>query len=215
MPQRATIWFFLREVDYEHVMEMYDAAKLMAQGAALMTGTEIDTIMTVGSAWNRHFSKPVAEVAQVNIERVGLPEWSDDDIAMANALQREMGQTPRGLATRVPGLRGPIDLDSYAGGGSDDIGDVSWNMPTVTMRYPANMPGGPRPQLGERDRDGHPGGPQRLAGGCQGAGAHPPRPLLGWADRRSGVGLLHDRADSGDDVHAVHHARRSAGDLDE
>jgi aminobenzoyl-glutamate utilization protein B len=143
VPQRATIWFFLREVDYEHVMEMYDAAKLMAQGAALMTGTEIDTIMTVGSAWNRHFSKPVAEVAQVNIERVGLPEWSDDDIAMANALQREMGQTPRGLATRVPGLRGPIDLDSYAGGGSDDIGDVSWNMPTVTMRYPANMPGGP------------------------------------------------------------------------
>ena len=43
----------------------------------------------------------------------------------------------------MPGLRGPIDLDSYAGGGSDDIGDVSWNMPTVTMRYPANMPGGP------------------------------------------------------------------------
>ncbi|MEE2898018.1 MAG: amidohydrolase [Gemmatimonadota bacterium] len=143
VPQRATIWFFLREVDYEHVMEMYAAAKLMAQGAAMMTGTEIDTIMTVGSAWDRHFSKPVAEVAQVNIDRVGLPEWSDDDIAMANALQREMGQTPRGLATRVPSLRGPIDLDSYAGGGSDDIGDVSWNMPTVTMRYPANMPGGP------------------------------------------------------------------------
>ena len=33
--------------------------------------------------------------------------------------------------------------DSYSGGGSDDIGDVSWNMPTITMRYPANMPGGP------------------------------------------------------------------------
>src|SRR6202035_3500769 len=29
------------------------------------------------------------------------------------------------------------------GGGSDDIGDVSWNVPTVTLRYPANMPGGP------------------------------------------------------------------------
>ncbi len=143
VPQTATIWFFLREVDYEHVVEMYDAAKLMAQGAAMMTGTQIDTIMTIGSAWSRHFSKPVAEVAQVNIELVGLPEWSDDDIAMANALQREMGQEPRGLATSVPPLRGPINLEQYAGGGSDDIGDVSWNMPTVTMRYPANMPGGP------------------------------------------------------------------------
>ena len=143
VPQTATIWFFLREVDYEHVIEMYDAAKLMAQGAALMTGTQIDTIMTIGSAWSRHFSKPVAEVAQANIERVGLPEWSEDDIAMANALQREMGQEPRGLATEVPSLRGPINLEQYAGGGSDDIGDVSWNMPTVTMRYPANMRGGP------------------------------------------------------------------------
>jgi len=143
VPQTATIWFFLREVDYEHVVEMYDAAKLMAQGAAMMTGTQIDTIMTIGSAWSRHFSKPVAEVAQANIELVGLPEWGDDDIAMANALQREMGQEPRGLATSVPPLRGPINLEQYAGGGSDDIGDVSWNMPTVTMRYPANMPGGP------------------------------------------------------------------------
>ena len=143
VPQFATIWFFLREVDYEHVTEMYDAAKLMAEGAALMTGTQIDTIMTIGSAWNRHFSKPVAEMSQANIERVGLPEWSDDDIALANALQGEMGQEPRGLSTEVPPLRGPIDLATYAGGGSDDIGDVSWNMPTVTMRYPANMPGGP------------------------------------------------------------------------
>jgi len=29
------------------------------------------------------------------------------------------------------------------GGGSDDIGDVSWNVPTVTLRYPSNIPGPP------------------------------------------------------------------------
>jgi len=29
------------------------------------------------------------------------------------------------------------------GGGSDDIGDVSWVVPTITLRYPANIPGGP------------------------------------------------------------------------
>ena len=143
VPQTATIWFYFREVDYPRVVEMYDAAKLMARGAAMMTGTEIDTIMTVGSAWNRHFSKPVAEVTQTNIERVGLPEWSEADVALANGLQRDLGQEERGLPTQVPSLRGPIDLANYTGGGSDDIGDVSWNMPTVTMRYPANMPGGP------------------------------------------------------------------------
>jgi aminobenzoyl-glutamate utilization protein B len=143
VPQTATIWFFFREVDYQRTMESYDAAKLMAQGAALMTGTQIDTIMTVGSAWSQHFSKPVAEATYANIQRVGLPEWSDADLRLANAFQQEMGQEPRGLATEVGDLGGPVDISRSLGGGSDDIGDVSWNMPTVTLRYPSNMPGGP------------------------------------------------------------------------
>lgn len=143
VPQTSTIWFFFREINYDLVMESYDAAKLMAQGAALMTGTQVDTIMTVGSAWSRHFNKPVAEATYANIERIGLPEWSEDDITLANGLQREMGQEERGLPTEIGGLGGPVDLSRSLGGGSDDIGDVSWNMPTVTLRYPANMPGGP------------------------------------------------------------------------
>ena len=143
VPQTATIWFFLRETGYENVMEMYDALRNMARGAALMTGTEVDTVMTVGSAWSRHFSRPVAEVSHANIQRVGMPEWSEDDQMFARAFQREMGQNERGLSTDVGDLGGPVDLSRSLGGGSDDIGDVSWNMPTVTLRYPANMPGGP------------------------------------------------------------------------
>ncbi|MDH3272282.1 MAG: peptidase dimerization domain-containing protein [Gemmatimonadota bacterium] len=143
VPQTSTIWFFFREINYDLVMESYDAAKLMAEGAALMTGTQVDTIMTIGSAWSRHFSKPVAEVTYANIQRVGMPEWSEADIALANGLQLELGQEPSGLADSIGELSGPVDLSRSLGGGSDDIGDISWNMPTVTMRYPANMPGGP------------------------------------------------------------------------
>ena len=143
VPQTATIWFYFREKNYELTKEQFDAAKLMAEGAALMTNTEVDTIQIVGSAWSRHFNKPVAEATYANILRVGLPEWSEDDIALANALQRELGQDEQGLPDSIPELRGPVDLSRSLGGGSDDIGDVSWNMPTVTLRFPANMPGGP------------------------------------------------------------------------
>ena len=143
VPQQAKIWFYFREKDYTLTKEQYDAAILMAEGAALMTGTEIDTIQIVGSAWSRHFSRPVAEATYENIQRVGLPDWTEDDITLANGLQREMGQEERGLPDSIPELRGPVDLSQSLGGGSDDIGDVSWNMPTVTLRYPANMPGGP------------------------------------------------------------------------
>lgn len=143
VPQTASIWFFFREINYDLVMESYNAAKRMAEGAALMTDTQVDTIMTIGSAWSRHFNKPVAEMSYENIQRVGLPEWSDEDITLANAFQEEMGQEPRGLADELNELGGPVDLSRSLGGGSDDIGDISWNMPTVTLRYPANMPGGP------------------------------------------------------------------------
>ena len=143
VPQQAKIWFFFRERDYELTKEQYDAAILMAEGAALMTGTEIDTIQVVGSAWSRHFNKPVAEVTYENIQRVGLPDWSEDDQTLARGLQRELGQEERGLTDSIGLISGPVDLERSLGGGSDDIGDVSWNMPTVTLRYPANMPGGP------------------------------------------------------------------------
>ena len=143
VPQTATIWFYFRERDYELTKEQYDAAILMAEGAALMTGTEVDTIMTVGAAWGRHFSKPVAEATYSNIQAVGLPDWSEDDIRFAEAFQREMGVDVTGLADSIRDLRGPVDLSRSLGGGSDDIGDVSWNMPTVTLSYPSNMSGGP------------------------------------------------------------------------
>ncbi len=143
VPQQAKIWFFFRERDYALTKEQYDAAILMAEGAALMTGTEIDTIQIVGSAWSRHFNKPVAEATYENIQRVGLPDWTEDDQTLANGLQRELGQEEQGLPDSIGDLGGPVDLDRSLGGGSDDIGDVSWNMPTVTLRYPANMPGGP------------------------------------------------------------------------
>ena len=143
VPQTATIWFFFRERDYEHVVEIYEAANRMAEGAALMSNTQIDTIMTVGSAWSRHFNRPVAEATYANIEHVGLPEWSEDDIALAKGIQRELGSEERGLSTEIGELRGPVDLSRSLGGGSDDIGDISWNMPTVTLRYPSNVSGTP------------------------------------------------------------------------
>jgi len=47
-----------------------------------------------------------------------------------------------GLSTKLPAeLQGPVRENN--GGGSDDIGDISWNVPTVTLNYPSNIPGLP------------------------------------------------------------------------
>jgi aminobenzoyl-glutamate utilization protein B len=59
-------------------------------------------------------------------------------------LQKELGNaTQNGLAVKLGELGKPVALEDNNGGGSDDIADVSWNMPTVTLSYPANIPGLP------------------------------------------------------------------------
>jgi aminobenzoyl-glutamate utilization protein B len=143
VPSTASIWFYFRERDFERTQTMFEDAKKMAQGAALMTGTQVDTVMMVGSGWSGHFSRPIAEAMFENIKKVGTPAWSEKDQVLAKGIQRELGVPDSGLATRPGRLSGPINEAARTGGGSDDIGDVSWNVPTITLNYPSNIPGLP------------------------------------------------------------------------
>jgi aminobenzoyl-glutamate utilization protein B len=117
----------------------------MAQGAALMTNTSWKSRI-LGSAWPSHMNRTLAETMHANIQQVGLPKWSDDDIALAKATQRVMNVPEIGLATGPIGpLRGRerIPDEEKFGGPSDDVGDITWNVPTVTLSYPANFQAGP------------------------------------------------------------------------
>jgi aminobenzoyl-glutamate utilization protein B len=148
VPPEASVWYYFRETDYDHIMDLWRIGDNMAKAAALMTETTF-TSRLLGSAWPGHFNKPIAESMYENIKRVGLPQWSEEDQAFAKAVQKEVGSPVRGLNTKVQELRAPVppvaegEGEIPTGGGSDDIGDVSWVVPTVTLRYPANIPGGP------------------------------------------------------------------------
>ena len=141
VPSAAGIWFYFRERDHPRTLAMYESAKKMAQGAAMMTDTRVDTVMMVGSGWSAHFSRPVAEVVYQNMLKVGMPQWDDKDQAMAKSIQRELKVADSGLTVGPPRLVGPAV--NRTGGGSDDIGDVSWNVPTINLRFPSNIPGLP------------------------------------------------------------------------
>jgi aminobenzoyl-glutamate utilization protein B len=142
VPRNASVWYFLRETDYPRIKELRGIADRMAQGAALMTGTEMSSRL-IGAAWPQHFNRPVAEAMYTNIKAVGVPEWDAADQTLARAVQRELGQPETGLVTEVGALTGAVKAEDNYGGGSDDIGDVSWTVPTVTIRYPSNIPGLP------------------------------------------------------------------------
>jgi aminobenzoyl-glutamate utilization protein B len=139
VPSKASVWYFIREITAEHIRDNFAALQRIAEGAAMMTDTTLSRRI-IGTAYPRHFNKPIAEAMQKNIETVGMPNWSEDDQAFAKAFQTFMeSDEVEGLKTEVEELGAP--LERPRSGGSDDIGDVSWVVPTVTLRFPSNVDG--------------------------------------------------------------------------
>ena len=138
VPSQATVWYFVREIAATGVRDNFATLQRIAEGAALMTDTTLNRRI-VGAAWPRHFNRPIAIAMDENIKRVGLPDWSEDDQTFAKALQRLMSANQKGLPTELEGIQEP--QEQTVSGGSDDIGDVSWVVPTITLRYPSNVEG--------------------------------------------------------------------------
>jgi aminobenzoyl-glutamate utilization protein B len=144
VPSTASVWYYFRELDYATIKALWAVGDSIAAGAAMMTGTQLESERVLGSAWPPHFNKPVAEALFANIQAVGMPAWSEDDQRFAKALQKELKQDEKGLRSKPDSVVGSPPLEAAReGGGSDDIGDVSWAVPTVTLRYPSNIPGTP------------------------------------------------------------------------
>jgi aminobenzoyl-glutamate utilization protein B len=138
VPPIARVWYYFREWDYARIKELHEIGNKIAQGAAMMTDTEVEN-RVLGAAWPGHFSKPLAETLSANIAKVGMPSWSEADQTLAKAAQKELKAEEKGLKTEVGKLQPPSE--SRRSYGSDDIAEVSWNLPTVVLRFPGNIPG--------------------------------------------------------------------------
>jgi aminobenzoyl-glutamate utilization protein B len=139
VPSTATVWYFIREITAAGIRENVETLQRVAEGVALMTDTTL-TRRIVGAAYPRHFNRPIALAMDENIRAVGLPDWSEDDQTFARAFQTFMSvDEVTGLAIELDGIGEPTP--EPVSGGSDDIGDVSWNVPTVTLRFPSNVAG--------------------------------------------------------------------------
>jgi aminobenzoyl-glutamate utilization protein B len=133
----ASVWYFFREMDFENIKKNYEIGNKIADAAAAMTDTKVTRKM-IGAAAPRHFNRPIAEAVQANIDKVGMPQWTEDEQTFAKAVQKLSEGKEEGLKTTVNKLEPPAAKPES--GGSDDIGDVSWVVPTITLRYPSNIP---------------------------------------------------------------------------
>jgi aminobenzoyl-glutamate utilization protein B len=137
IPPVASVWYFIREMDFDNIKHNYEIANKIADAAAMMTDTTV-TRKLVGTAAPRHFNRALAEALAANFTKVGIPQWTEEEQTFAKAVQKLTSGDQVGLRTEPTPLAPP--LAQPESGGSDDIGDVSWVVPTAPLFYPSNIP---------------------------------------------------------------------------
>ena len=139
VPGVASVWYYFRENSFKSIRSLYELGNTVSQGAAMATGTTV-TRKVLGYAAPNFGNKPMAEAAYANIKAVGLPQWTAADQGFAKAMQVANGVKVEPLVTAIAPLSTPDSRKPSMGGGSDDIGDIMWTVPTITIRYPSNIP---------------------------------------------------------------------------
>ncbi|MBM3486789.1 MAG: amidohydrolase [Alphaproteobacteria bacterium] len=135
IPAKATVWWCFRDVDADGARALFEQGRRIAQGAAMMTNTEVE-VEVMSAVWPTRGNQVMAEIVQRNIELVGMPAWTADEVALARAVQEKAGVKPVGLATQIGRLDGPGRQIAA----SNDCGDVSWAVPMARLQFPSNLP---------------------------------------------------------------------------
>jgi aminobenzoyl-glutamate utilization protein B len=135
IPDVGQIWWFIRDANGPWAKENFDKLVNIARGAALMTGTTME-MEPFGAAWPSLGNKAIAEAVQKNIDMVGMPNWTEDENKFARELQKSMGQKELGLPAKALPLAPGRQNSS-----SNDIGDITWVVPTGSVRFPSVVPG--------------------------------------------------------------------------
>jgi len=137
VPDYAKVVFRYRGPSTENVLKNVDWVKDIAKGAALATQTK-EKVTVVTGIYDLLPNTVLAERLTEHLNRYFPIQWTDEEQAFARSIQKEMGKPEDGMATTV--LPTPNAPDA---GGSTEVGDVSWNVPTmgsVFSAWPLNIP---------------------------------------------------------------------------
>ena len=135
IPRTAAVWWMFRDSTADGVRKLFEQATRIAEGAALMTNTTVDTEV-VSAVWPVRGNRTLAELFQREIESVGAPDWTRAEDDLARAVQASAKVPVEGLKRTIDPLIGPAVQKAAA----NDAGDISWKVPMVKFYFPGSIP---------------------------------------------------------------------------
>ena len=140
VPDFSEVYYYVRHPKREDVVSIFDRVVKAAEGAAMGTGTTMD-YEVIGGTHDLLLNSTLADVMQKDLEKVGGVNYTPEEIEFAKKIQTSFTYKVPGVETAA--IIKPIKADEDAGGGSTDVGDVSYAVPTVGMRAATWVPGTP------------------------------------------------------------------------
>jgi aminobenzoyl-glutamate utilization protein B len=129
VPAYARLWCWLRDSKGAGVEQLLGRARRIAEGAAMMA--EAESKLTVqGGDWETLVNVTGEKVMFANLAWLGPIEFTAEEQEFAKEIQRATGVDPKGLDGTVQPWAAPKKDPE---GGSTDVGDVSWIVPTLSM----------------------------------------------------------------------------------
>lgn len=138
VPDFAEVYYYVRNPSRTIAKNIFDRVVKAANGAATGTETTMDYEI-IGGTHDLLLNSALAEVMQKNMDAVGGFTYTADETAFAKKIQATLGTSPPSL--ELTNKIKPLKILEDAGGGSTDVGDVSWNAPTVGCRTACWVPG--------------------------------------------------------------------------
>jgi aminobenzoyl-glutamate utilization protein B len=137
VPDFAEVYYYVRHPDPAVVKDVWARVEKAAQGAAMATGTTVDTEIT-GGVYALLPNDTLGKVMDANLRKVGGVAWTPEEIAFAKKIQESLPGAPSidTVKTVVP-----YKVEMEGGGGSTDVSDISWVTPTVGLGTATFVPG--------------------------------------------------------------------------
>ena len=139
VPQEAEAWYYVRANNFDDAYSYFNWVREIAESAAKMTKTELDTVTIQSETHDMLGNRPLAEALQRNFAMLGQPQWTAAELAFAATTQREF-KDPFGFDYTKAGISLSSNLEPLrddfepAGQASTDVADISWFVPVGGIR---------------------------------------------------------------------------------
>lgn len=129
VPDYSKLWVRVRDSKRSGMMPVYEQVQKMAEGAAIMANVDYK-ISLISGIYEVLVNRTGGELMQSNLELLGPLSYTEEETAFGKKIQEATGKPQVGMASEIKPLQ---DTKEHPGGGSTDVGDVSWNVPNINL----------------------------------------------------------------------------------